>query len=163
MLQTIRSGCGYWNVWSSCFTPSLWRGFKQFDPVADTETSDILVTTFSCISFKQFDPVADTETCARVFFTVNMAASNNSIRLRILKHLLPSNQWCLGCFKQFDPVADTETSCRRRTESPRTLLQTIRSGCGYWNASNSRAISSWLVASNNSIRLRILKLYNCGN
>ena len=37
-------------------------GFKQFDPVADTETCLILLFINHYWRFKQFDPVADTET-----------------------------------------------------------------------------------------------------
>jgi hypothetical protein len=61
--------------------------FKQFDPVADTETVTLRAMGRNS-SFKQFDPVADTETKG---WLVIYGKRGNA-------------------FKQFDPVADTETS-----------------------------------------------------
>ena len=63
------------------------------------------------MSFKQFDPVADTETRTDGSGTpISGTPSNNSIRLRILKHdIQPLHNDIKLSFKQFDPVADTET------------------------------------------------------
>ena len=84
-------------------------GFKQFDPIADTETVMWLGCWQNTIcGFKQFDPIADTETLHRFFVPL--------ARLR---------------FKQFDPIADTETRASRFERIPRHGLQTIRSDCGY--------------------------------
>ena len=38
------------------------QAFKQFDPVADTETANSCSGVPKYKAFKQFDPVADTET-----------------------------------------------------------------------------------------------------
>ena len=45
--------------------PATVEGFKQFDPVADTETPDDDAGLMMMPGFKQFDPVADTETRVR--------------------------------------------------------------------------------------------------
>ena len=67
----------------------VFDGFKQFDPVADTETKKDHLGDGHTGGFKQFDPVADTET-----------------------YLIIVLQLIISSFKQFDPVADTETCWR---------------------------------------------------
>ena len=66
---------------------------------------------FAGSGFKQFDPIADTETqIGNCHLSRFIKASNNSIRLRILKlKTLFGEREIRYSFKQFDPIADTET------------------------------------------------------
>ena len=109
-------------------------GFKQFDPIADTETELKQRRRRAAKRFKQFDPIADTET---------------------LFDGMPLDLF-IG-FKQFDPIADTETGFKREAHRPSLFASNNSIRLRILKPVGLRVAGSSLFASNNSIRLRILK------
>ena len=85
-------------------------------------------------------------------------ASNNSIRLRILKHYYGKWGFCDVSMLQTIRSDCGYWNLKHAKNSWKDFkLQTIRSDCGYWNRDGLPINQSLIYASNNSIRLRILK------